>query len=214
MDVCDGLLFCHRGCGRGPAAMLLHRDIKPSNVLLHRDRTGRLVGSLGDFGISKLYPVGIGAVATTTTVYGTPGYIAPEVTYGDHPSPQSDTYALGITILRVGETVRGGGGEVPLCEAPTARRALACTAQHSVWPCPLLFCVPRALCTFPRRACAVAGCRAVARCRAVGMSLPFLVGVSSYLLNRSLSTRVRFSTLAGCDGPAGANPRPSPRCSR
>ncbi len=101
VDVCDGLLFCHRGCGRGPAAVLLHRDVKPSNVLLHRDRMGRLFGALGDFGISKLYPVGASAAATTATVYGTAGYIAPEVNEGEHPSPLSDAYALGITILQV-----------------------------------------------------------------------------------------------------------------
>jgi serine/threonine protein kinase len=103
MDMCDGLLHCHSGCGFGPTAVLLHRDVKPSNVLLYRDRvTGRLVGALGDFGVSKLYPAGLGAVAATATIYGTAGYIAPELTEGGRPSPQSDAYAAGVTIVQVG----------------------------------------------------------------------------------------------------------------
>jgi serine/threonine protein kinase len=105
--MCDGLLFCHRGCGIGPAAVLLHRDIKPPNVLLRRDRTsGRLVGVLGDFGISKLYPEGLAAAATTLVgALGTPGYVAPEISEGDSPSTLSDAYAVGITILQVGACV-------------------------------------------------------------------------------------------------------------
>lgn len=103
IDMCDGLLYCHGGCGFGPAAVLLHRDVKPSNVLLRRDQeTGRLVGALGDFGVSKLCSASMGAVAATGTIYGTAGYIAPELTEGGHPSPQSDAYAAGITILQVG----------------------------------------------------------------------------------------------------------------
>ncbi len=102
VDVCDGLIFCHEGCGVGPTAVLLHRDVKPANVLLRRDRQiGRLVGVVGDFGISKLYPAGVGAGATTGSVYGTPGYYAPEVFQGQHPSPASDAYAVGITVLQV-----------------------------------------------------------------------------------------------------------------
>ena len=104
MDVCTALLFCHSGCGLGPTAVLIHRDVKPSNVLVYLDRcTGRRVGVLGDFGISKLYPGGLPGAATTTTLYGTPGYMAPELHTGDHPSPLSDAYALGITILQVSE---------------------------------------------------------------------------------------------------------------
>ncbi len=102
MDLCDALLYCHSGCEGGPAAVLLHRDVKPSNVLLYRDAgSGRLVGALGDFGISRLYPEGVGGFASTVTVYGTPGYIAPEVNEGERHSPLSDAYAVGITILQV-----------------------------------------------------------------------------------------------------------------
>ncbi len=104
VDVCDGLLFSHGGCGRGPTTVLLHRDVKPSNVLLHRDRDGRLVAALGGFGLSKLCTVGMdSSVATTGAPYGTVGYIAPEVNEGAPPSTLSDAYALGVTILQVGD---------------------------------------------------------------------------------------------------------------
>jgi hypothetical protein len=52
--------------------------LQPENILLRRDvGTGDIVGALGDFGLSKLYPARPGALpgrhATTHTLLGTPG---------------------------------------------------------------------------------------------------------------------------------------------
>ncbi len=58
---------------------------QPENILLRRDvGTGAMVGALGDFGLSKLYPVHLGGaggrhattlnlLATTLNLLGTPG---------------------------------------------------------------------------------------------------------------------------------------------
>ncbi len=73
MDVCDGLRFCHTGGdGAFPGEVILHRDLKPANILLRRERgSGSLVAALGDFGLSKLYPVD--GAARTVHLIGTPG---------------------------------------------------------------------------------------------------------------------------------------------
>ncbi len=74
LDVCDGLRFCHEGCGGTFDGVVVHRDIKPENILLRRDvATGEAVAALGDFGISKVYQAG--DRATTTTLMGTPGCV-------------------------------------------------------------------------------------------------------------------------------------------
>src|SRR6266536_3157923 len=69
---------------------LVHRDLKPSNVLL--DETGpRII----DFGIA----VASGATRLTVSLVGTPSYLAPELIGGGEPSPASDVFSLGATLV-------------------------------------------------------------------------------------------------------------------
>lgn len=100
LDVCEGLRFCHGGCDGAFDGVILHRDVKPENIMLRRDvGSGEVVAALGDFGISKVYQSG--EATATSSLLGTPGYIAPEVSSGGHVSAASDVYSLGVVILQV-----------------------------------------------------------------------------------------------------------------
>jgi hypothetical protein len=67
---------------------IVHRDLTLANVLLERD-SGRAV--LVDFGLAAEVAGEHGA-----PMFGTPGYLAPEVIRGETATPASDLYALGV----------------------------------------------------------------------------------------------------------------------
>jgi TolB-like protein/tRNA A-37 threonylcarbamoyl transferase component Bud32/Flp pilus assembly protein TadD len=75
---------------------ILHRDLKPGNILLD----GRGEPLVSDFGLAKwLEPTG--DLTRTPTVFGTPGYIAPEQVNGSagNLTPAADIYSLGAVLF-------------------------------------------------------------------------------------------------------------------
>lgn len=83
---------------------VVHGDVSPGNVLLDLD--GRPV--LGDLGLGHV----VGEVSPG--VWGTDGYVAPEVLLGGDPTPASDVYALGaLGWLCLSGTVPGPPGLRP-----------------------------------------------------------------------------------------------------
>ncbi|MCP2271326.1 Protein kinase domain-containing protein [Actinokineospora diospyrosa] len=78
-------------------AGVVHRDVKPANVLLGED--GRI--KITDFGISRL--AADSSATATTTVRGTPAYLAPEVARGEVATFASDVFSLGATLYTVVE---------------------------------------------------------------------------------------------------------------
>ncbi|PYK38250.1 MAG: hypothetical protein DME60_11460 [Verrucomicrobia bacterium] len=70
---------------------VLHRDLKPGNILL--DARGEPF--VTDFGLAKWLD------ASTVTIFGTPGYIAPEQAKGPAAklTPAADVYSLGAVLF-------------------------------------------------------------------------------------------------------------------
>jgi eukaryotic-like serine/threonine-protein kinase len=106
--------------GYAHAHGIVHRDLTLENILIER-HSGRAL--LGDFGIA-----GERDAVDGEPVFGTPGYLAPEVIRGEPADARSDLYALGV----VGFTALAG--RAPF-EAATSAQLLA---KHLMQPVPPL----------------------------------------------------------------------------
>ncbi|WP_281217633.1 protein kinase domain-containing protein [Microtetraspora fusca] len=88
-EVADALATAH-------AQGVVHRDVKPGNVLLDA-ATGQ--ARLTDFGVARI--VHGPGLTQTTSVIGTPAYLAPEVADGSTPTPAVDVYAIGLILYEL-----------------------------------------------------------------------------------------------------------------
>ncbi len=76
---------------------VIHRDLKPSNIFLHKDRDGRVVAKILDFGVSKILEEENNAALTVVgTVLGSPLYMSPEQAMGAAGiDGRTDVFAFG-----------------------------------------------------------------------------------------------------------------------
>ncbi len=87
-QILAGLEYAHR-------SGLIHRDIKPQNILITGDGTVKVT----DFGIAK--SVSDLSLTDAGTALGTANYFSPEQAKGERVTPQSDIYALGVTLFEM-----------------------------------------------------------------------------------------------------------------
>jgi serine/threonine protein kinase/Tfp pilus assembly protein PilF len=75
---------------------ILHRDLKPGNILLD----GRGEPLVSDFGLAKWLDTS-SDLTRTLTIFGTPGYIAPEQAQGPakNLTPAADIYSVGAVLF-------------------------------------------------------------------------------------------------------------------
>ncbi|MEZ5941378.1 MAG: protein kinase [Planctomycetaceae bacterium] len=111
-QVCRGLEALHQ-------AGIIHRDIKPENILLDQEGNPKLA----DFGLAGIFDQTLASddeaptanvplaladqsvhtrITGTGDIFGTPGYMAPELFLGaKYASPQSDQYAIGVILYQI-----------------------------------------------------------------------------------------------------------------
>ncbi len=79
---------------------IIHRDVNPNNILLD-DRQQPVRPVLSDFGLIKVLSGESSTQIQSTTILGTPDYMAPEQLGQEAPTAATDVYALAITCFEM-----------------------------------------------------------------------------------------------------------------
>jgi serine/threonine-protein kinase len=95
LQVLDALAALHR---RG----IVHRDVKPDNVIVEKKLGDEIHVTLLDLGCASVPPERrlTGAPVPAREVYGTAGFIAPELLAGCPPEPRNDLYSVGALMYQ------------------------------------------------------------------------------------------------------------------
>lgn len=94
---------------------VLHRDVKPSNVLME-GRTPILI----DFGLARV--ADDPRLTHTGWLLGTPGYLAPEILYGEDATEASDVHSWAATVAYAGTGHSPFGGGPSMAVMDRVRR--------------------------------------------------------------------------------------------
>src|ERR1051325_3123991 len=94
-QIADGLQAAHE-------LGIVHRDLKPDNVIVARNKAGKEIPKVVDFGIAKaLTDSPQDALTRSGLVIGTPEYMSPEQLLGDPVDARADIYSLGCILYQM-----------------------------------------------------------------------------------------------------------------
>jgi len=89
-QVCAGVGEAHR-------AGIVHCDLKPQNILVNENGQVKVT----DFGIARAAQAEEEGDTHVEVVWGSPHYLSPEQARGEHPTPASDVYSIGIVLYEM-----------------------------------------------------------------------------------------------------------------
>ncbi|HXD48227.1 MAG TPA: serine/threonine-protein kinase [Gemmatimonadaceae bacterium] len=94
-QIADGLAAAHE-------LGIVHRDLKPDNVIVARNRSGKEIPKIVDFGIAKaVSETPQDSLTRSGLVIGTPEFMSPEQLLGDPLDARSDIYSLGCILYQM-----------------------------------------------------------------------------------------------------------------
>jgi serine/threonine protein kinase len=161
IEVSKGLGAAHENHNeQGGLSPIYHRDVTPQNVLISQFGYVKLT----DFGLARA--TDRARITREHIVKGKVSYLAPELTEGGDPSPQSDLFGLGVLLWEslMGRKLFHGDGPVDVVRAIQAAVIPSVCAERPKSRAPSTTCWPmrwparRATAT-PARARCAAPCR-------------------------------------------------------
>lgn len=97
MQALEIVLSAALGLGAAHSKEIVHLDVKPDNILIRESDGMVKVADLGlASSLKEKKPINVNA-----RIYGSIGYISPEVVMGLQPSPATDVYGLGVALYEL-----------------------------------------------------------------------------------------------------------------
>jgi eukaryotic-like serine/threonine-protein kinase len=119
LQACEALALAHR-------IGIIHRDLNPANLFVARRADGTALLKVLDFGISKIQPLTAersGRGVETTSIMGSPGYMAPEQMKSTRDvDVRADVWSLGAVLyeMLVGKPAFEGASMLEILDAIAA----------------------------------------------------------------------------------------------